>query len=363
MPAYKDEKYGTWLIQCSYRDYTGQRIRKTKRGFHTRRDALNWEREFLKRKEGALNVSMYTFYEMYEEDIRPKLKENTWNTKQQIIETKILPYLGDLKLNEITPADILHWQNDMQNWRDKTGQPYAQTYLRTISNQLSAMLNHAVRYYGLPNNPMLKAGKMGAKKSSVEMKIWTREEYQLFRTQMMDKPIAFLAFEVLYWTGIREGELLALTPADFDKRTSTMKISKSYQRIKGRDVVTSPKTPKSNRVITISPFLMEEILEHIKVNRIPQTERIFKISKSFLYREMRNGCAAAGTKLIRIHDLRHSHVSLLIELGYSVTAIAERMGHESVEITLHYAHMFPNKQADMAADLERLNIEQGVIYE
>ena len=107
---------------------------------------------------------MHAYYEMYEEDIKPKLKENTWNTKQHIIETKILPYLGDLKLNEITPADILHWQNDMQNWKDNTGKPYAQTYLRTISNQLSAMFNHAVRYYGLANNPVLIAGKMGAKK-------------------------------------------------------------------------------------------------------------------------------------------------------------------------------------------------------
>lgn len=84
-------------------------------------------------------------------------------------------------------------------------------------------------------------------------------------------------------------------------------------------------------------------------------ERIFRLSKSFLYHEMRRGCALAGAKVIRIHDLRHSHVSLLIEFGYSVPAIAERMGHEDMDITLHYAHLFPNKQAEMAADMERLN--------
>lgn len=210
MPTYKDEKKGTWFVQCSYRDYTGSRIRTTKRGFSTRREALCWEKEFILKKEGALNMTMAAFYELYEADVKPSLKENTWNTKAHIIETKILPYLGDLKVNEITSADVLHWQNYVKELRDSSGQPLAQMYLRTISNQLSAMFNHAVRYYGLQANPMRRTGKMGSKKSSVEMKFWTRDEYLQFRRQVMDKPISFLAFEVLYWTGIREGELLSL---------------------------------------------------------------------------------------------------------------------------------------------------------
>lgn len=358
MPVYKDSKLGTWFVQCAYRNYTGERIRTTKRGFKTRKQAQDWEREFVKRKEGALDVSIAAFYELYEQDVRPRLKENTWNTKAHIIETKIIPYLGDLKISEVTPTDVLHWQNDIQSLKDGSGQPYSPTYLRTICNQLSAIFNHAIRYYGLSNNPLLRTGKIGSKKSPVEMQFWTRDEYLAFRRKVMDKPLSFLAFEVLYWTGIREGELLALTPKDFNFEKSTLSISKSYQRIKGRDVITSPKTPKSNRLITASPFLMEEVKEHIGVNHIPSDERIFRLTKSFLYHEMRRGCALAGTKVIRIHDLRHSHVSLLIELGYSVSAIAERMGHEGVDITLNYAHLFPNKQADMAADLERLNISE-----
>lgn len=158
MPTHKDEKKGTWFVQCSYRDYTGSRIRTTKRGFSTRREALRWEKEFILKKEGALNMTMAAFYELYEADVKPSLKENTWNTKAHIIETKILPYLGDLKVNEITSADVLHWQNDVKELRDSSGQPLAQTYLRTISNQLSAMFNHAVRYYGLQANPMRRTG-------------------------------------------------------------------------------------------------------------------------------------------------------------------------------------------------------------
>lgn len=359
MPAYKDEKKGTWFVQCAYKDYKGERIRTTKRGFKSKREAQRWEQNFIAQKEGALNMTLSSFYELYEQDVKPGLKLNTWMTKAHIIESKILPSLGELKVNEITPADVMHWESEMQSELDSTGQRFAPSYLRTIANQLSAMFNHAVRYYGLASNPMHKAGKMGSKRSSGEMQFWTRSEYLEFRPHVMDKPVSFLAFEMLYWTGIREGELLALTPADFDKRRSTVSINKSYQRIKGEDIVTDPKTPKSVRTITVSPFLMDEMLEHIKLHNIPDSERIFPVSKSFLYHEMRRGCKESGVKIIRIHDLRHSHVSLLIELGYSVPAIAERMGHEGIDITLRYAHLFPNKQVDMAADLERLNAREG----
>lgn len=363
MPAYKDEAHGTWFAQVSYRDYTGARQRTTKRGFKSKRDALKWEKEFVHKKEGALDMTLNAFYELYESDIKPRLKLNTWLSKEHIIQTKILPYLGDLKISEITTSDVLHWENEIQSHRDKSGAGYQQTYLRTISNQLSCMFNHAIRYYGLKSNPMLKAGKMGAKKSPVEMQFWTRDEYLRFREAIMDKPLSFLAFEVLYWTGIRMGELLALTPADFDERSHMLTINKSYQRLKGKDVITSPKTPKSTRAITVSPFLMEEVLEHVKVNHIRRNQRIFTLTKSFLHHEMKRGSNASGVKAIRIHDLRHSHVSLLIELGYSAMAIADRMGHEGIDITLNYAHLFPNKQVDMAADLEKLNRTRGAANE
>ncbi|WP_248127025.1 tyrosine-type recombinase/integrase [Slackia exigua] len=78
---------------------------------------------------------------------------------------------------------------------------------------------------------------------------------------------------------------------------------------------------------------------------------MFQITKSYLYHEMERGCRAAGVRRIRVHDLRHSHVSLLISLGFNALAIADRMGHESVDITLRYAHLFPNAQGQMAKAL------------
>ena len=84
-------------------------------------------------------------------------------------------------------------------------------------------------------------------------------------------------------------------------------------------------------------------------------ERIFQLSKSYLYRKMEQGSKQQGIQRIRVHDLRHSHVSLLIHMGYSALAIADRMGHESIDITYRYAHLFPSVQKQMAADLDALS--------
>lgn len=187
-----------------------------------------------------------------------------------------------------------------------------------------------------------------------EMLFWTQEEYKKFSEEMMDKPVSFYAFEMLYWCGIREGELLALTPADFDFDRETVTISKSYQRIGGRDIITDPKTPKSNRTIKMPEFLCEEMQDYMKqLYRIGKNDRLFEVTKSYLHHEMDRGANAAGVKRIRIHDLRHSHISLLIEMGYSAVAIADRVGHESINITYNYAHLFPSTQSDMADKLNQ----------
>ena len=190
-----------------------------------------------------------------------------------------------------------------------------------------------------------------------EMEFWTKEEYLKFADAMMDKPVSFYAFEMLYWCGIREGELLALTPADFDFEKGTVKISKSYQRLHGEDVITSPKTKKSNRTIKMPKFLCEEMQDYLRMlYGVKKKDRIFTVTKSYLHHEMDRGAKAAGVKRIRIHDLRHSHISLLVDMGFSAVAIADRVGHESIEITYRYAHLFPSKQVEMA---DKLNMERG----
>ncbi|MBM6756953.1 site-specific integrase [Collinsella tanakaei] len=345
---------GKWEVQCWYKASDGRRRKRHKRGFTTKTAARKWERDFLRKAEGSPKMSFGRFYEVYKADRIPQLKLNTWLTKETIIKKKILPYFGDMELGEITARDIIAWQNGLyEETNPKTGQPYTMTYLRTVTNQLSAILNHAVKFYGLKENPY-KSVDRPSKKQPVTVGFWTKDEYLRFSDAIMDRPLSFTAFEVLYYTGIREGELLALTPSDFDFDRMVLHITKSYQRLRGEDVVTGPKTPKSVRTIAIPNFLAAEVKEYLSGNSFGPNDRMFPVNKSYLYREMRRGSKAAGVKTIRVHDLRRSHVSLLIDLGFNALAIADRMGHEAVDITYRYADLFPSVQADMARALENL---------
>jgi integrase len=327
-----------------------------KRGFHTKKEALEWEREFLQKQAADMDMTFSAFVELYSRDMKSRLKVNTWLTKENIIQNKLLPYFGNKCMSEISAKDVIQWQNEMINQRGKDGKPFSATYLKTLHNQVSAIFNHAVKFYDLKSNPAAKAGSVG-KKEATEMLFWTKDEYQMFADAMMDKPLSFYAFEMLYWCGVRLGELLALTPADFDFGKSTVSISKSYQRLNREDVITEPKTPKSNRIIKMPDFLCQEIQEYIKsLYGCESGGRIFPVSKSYLHHEMDRGSKASGVKRIRVHDIRHSHVSHLIELGFSAVAIADRVGHESIDITYRYAHMFPSKQEEMA---DKLGIERG----
>ena len=353
MPVYKEEKTNAWRVIYRYTDWKGERKQTSKRGFSTKREAQAWEREQLNKVTADVDMTFASFIDRYTEDMITRLKENTWSTKEHIIRSKLTPYFGRLKLSKITPQQIITWQNELLNYRDAQGKPYSPVYLRTIQNQLSAIFNHAVRYYRLRENPCKKAGSMGKKKAR-EMLFWTKEEYLQFAKVIQDKPMAYHAFQMLYWCGIREGELLALTPADFDFDKETVTISKSYQRLKGKDVITDPKTEKSNRTITMPDFLAAEMQEYIgPLYRIQSDDRIFPFTSSFLRHEMERGCKASGVKKIRIHDLRHSAISLLIDMGFSPLAIADRVGHEAIEITYNYAHLFPSKQQDMAKQLSQ----------
>lgn len=354
MPVFKNEDNGTWYVMARYVNWKGERKQKCKRGFATKREAQEWERMFKLQTSSDLDMSFEAFTELYINDVKNRLKENTWLTKEHIIRTKILPYFGKLKISEISTKEIIAWQNEMLAYRDEKKKPYSQTYLKTLHNQLSAIFNHAVRYYELRSNPAAKVGNMGSEEHK-EMLFWTKEEYKKFSFEMMDKPVSFYAFEMLYWCGIREGELLALTPADFNFDKETVTINKSYQRLKGQDVITSPKTKKSNRTIKMPQFLCEEMKEYLgMIYGLKKKDRIFTVTKSYLHHEMDRGAKAVGVKRIRIHDLRHSHISLLIDMGFSAVAIADRVGHESIDITYQYAHLFPSRQIEMAEKLDDL---------
>ena len=264
MAIYKDSDTNTWRVIYRYTDWMGERKQSSKRGFATKRDALAWEREQLQKLKSGLDMTFASFTELYIKDMRNRIREHTWQTKENIIQKKLIPFFGRKKMSEIQTKDVIAWQNEMIAYRDKKGKGYSDTYLKTLHNQLSAILNHAVRHYDLKSNAASKVGPIG-KKEAKEMSFWTKDEYLKFADAMMDKPISYYAFEILYWCGLRMGEMLALTPADFDFAKETVSVTKSYQRFGGKDVVTEPKTTKSNRIISMPKFLCEEIQEYLNM--------------------------------------------------------------------------------------------------
>ena len=152
-----------------------------------------------------------------------------------------------------------------------------------------------------------------------------------------------------------KAELLALNPKDVDLEKRTIAITKSYQRLGKKDVITPSKTSKSKRVITIPEFLAADIKDYMdSLYDLQEDDRLFPITKYYLEHEMQRGIKESGVKRIRVHDLRHSHASMLIELGFSPLKIANRLGHEKVETTLNtYSHLYPNKQTKLAERLDR----------
>ena len=205
MPAYKDSKTGTWFVKFYCKDWTGENKQIKKRGFATKREALDYERNYKIRQKNNLDMTFGEFWKLYSEDVKNYVKLNTWLTKEHIVDTKILPYFKNLKMNEITPGDVRKWQNEMVAFRYENGKCYSQTYKKTMHNILSAIFNHACRFYNLKSNPARQAGNMGREEKK-EMLFWTTEEYKKFSEAVIDKPVSFYAFEMLYWTGMRLGD-------------------------------------------------------------------------------------------------------------------------------------------------------------
>lgn len=160
----------------------------------------------------------------------------------------------------------------------------------------------------------------------------------------------YLIFEILFWTGCRIGELLALTPKDIDFDRNQISITKTYYRTERQDVITEPKTKQSVRVVEIPEFLKQEIKDFVDRHYgMPENERLFPIVQEAVQHKMKRQMEKAGVKKIRVHDLRHSHVAYLINKGVEPILIKERVGHKDIRITLNtYGHLYPNQQRKVA---------------
>ena len=340
MAIYKDE--GTWTVQCRIKNKDGSVKQHKKRGFKTKREAIEYQQKVLS-NEPKFRMTVKEFYPIYLKDKKGEVKERTVMTKQHMIKTHVLPYFGEMQIDEIETKDIQEWQNQMVE------KDYEPTYLRNIANQLVAMLNHACNIYDMPTNPYNKIKKMG-KTDANRIDFWTFDEYCEFIKDVKDDVRYFPLFETLYYTGMREGELLALTPKDIDIKANVIHINKTYYRRNKKDFITTPKTEQSIRDIVIPKFLSEELEEYMShVYGLGDNYRIFPITAEAIQHKMKTAIRHTGVPKIRVHSIRHSHASYLINQGVQPILIKERLGHKDIRMTLNtYGHLYPSEQQKVA---------------
>lgn len=349
MPAYYDEKTKSWYCKFYYTDYTGTKKQKKKRGFKLQREAKEYERSFLEHLQGTPDMTLQALYDIYIEDISHRLRKNTVDGKKNVFKNRILPYFKDKPINEIQATDIRAWQNE------QIAAGYSNAYLDRIMNMIVTIFNYAVTFYNLPVNPCTKAGHMGKRTRSLNF--WTLDEYNAIMEHVTD-PAAHIAIELLFYSGMRFGELLALTPADLDYKNQTISIMKSLQRKNRQNYITAPKTDNGVRVISMPAAVMEHLEDYTrKIYGLQQDNLIFTFTRSLIRNNMKRACTASGVSCIRIHDLRHSHVSLLIDLKFTPLLIAERIGDTVQMVNNTYGHLYPSRRQEVADRLNQLIVK------
>ncbi|MEE1249356.1 MAG: site-specific integrase, partial [Lachnospiraceae bacterium] len=348
MGVYKEGK--NWKVQVYYKDWQGNRKRKQKRGFRTKGEAKEWERDFLQQQTQSVEIEFGNFLELYYKDMEVRLRENTMYTKRYIIDLKIKPYFEHKVLSEITVADIRNWQNELLK------QNYSETYLKTINCQLGAIFNYAVRYYNLKDNPCRKAGSIG--KSKGEPKdFWMQDEFETFLETVDDKPEAKMAFQFLYWTGMRIGEFCGLTKKNLDFKNRRIQVDHQLVRERGgKYYVEETKTSSGCRFIPMTDLIYQSLKNMLARRPKVKKEVIVDGYSNFIMLD-KNGNPKVAlhienemrwamqkyTKLypdnplprITPHIFRHTFCTNYANSGMDIKDLQYLMGHSDAGVTLN----------------------------
>ena len=367
-------------FRVTYRYYdpaTGITKNTCKRGFKLKREAKKWIETELPSIIEALEqkrktISTMTMDELIEEYLFYKkmhVRITTFETKKHIIETKILPYFAGRLVVDIEPYDIMQWQHHLSESQKvvketvvsnsgkekvvKTQECYSDTYLRTINNQLVAIFNYAVAIRRLPTSPCKGLYKIGAK-DAPEREIWEPEEFAKFIRTQEHNPLLYYAFCTLFWTGMREAELLGIRSKDLDFKNGIINVKDGYHKVKGK-VDKGLKNGESLRPVKIPSFLANELQEFVEsLGPMDPNARIFVTSKSTLLKHIHEGAARAGVKDIYVHCLRHSYISMCVFNGIPYTTISAQVGHSEFLQSLHYSHSYKNSGDFLVNALEQV---------
>ena len=197
--AYREKDTKKWTAQWFETNVMGEKKKRRKRGFETKREALEFERSKKLSNERSMDMKLSDFIEIYFSDKQNDLKDRTIKNKRYMMQQHIVPYFGNQMMSEIKASQIIQWQNEIQ----KKG--YSDSYLRMIQNQLTSLFTHAAKIYDLPVNPCKKVKRMG-NSDSRSLNFWTLDEYKQFIQTMEPGTRYYLMFEMLFWTGCRIGD-------------------------------------------------------------------------------------------------------------------------------------------------------------
>jgi integrase len=343
LPSYKNQERNTWYCAFYYTDWHGKRKKKKKEGFKTKREAQEWERKFLEQYAGTPDISFDTLLTEYKKKQKAKNDIRTYYNECNMIKNHIEPYFLGITIDKITKQHILSWKEKLQK------KNYAASYSKRIYNILKYIFDFAVENYNLPSNPCPTKQSFG--KLNKMINFWTIDEFRTF-ISVIYKPKYIMAFYMLFWTGMRCGEMLGLEWSDVDFNNNAVTIEKSYYRMHKKDYFTDGKTDSSQRIVVLPQFLADMLKEYQAMS-LYCSDRIFDFPKSAIDSEFRRGILKSGVKRIRLHDLRHSHASLLINSDFQPIEVADRLGHADASITLKiYSHFYDKKRTELA---EKLN--------
>ena len=345
MPSYKNTERNTWYCAFYFTDWQGKRKKKKKEGFQTKREAQDWERKFLEQFAGTPDISFEVLLAEYKKKQQAKNDLRTYYNECNMIKNHVEPYFTGITIDKITKQSVLAWKEKLAQ------KNYSASYSKRLYNILKYILDFAVENYNLPSNPCPSKQSFG--KINKMMNFWTIDEFRTFMAAI-DKPKYIMAFYMLFWTGMRSGEMLGLNWSDVDFDSNAVTIDKSYYRLLKKDYYTDGKTDSSQRVVILPQFLADMLKDYHSMS-LYCDDRIFDYPKSALNSQFKRAIKKTGVKPIRLHDLRHSHASLLINSGAEPIAVADRLGHSDASITLKvYSHFYDKKRTTLADKLNTI---------
>lgn len=361
-----------YRVRVSYTDIYGKYRQKEKTAYgldEARKIEMQLSYDVKHQTSGDMTVEK--LIEEYLVSHKPEIKESTFIEVKRLLDKYIIPTLGKYKLSKLTMPILQQWKNGLQA-PESTRQTLNSK--KSVYSALNATLNYAIKMDYIATNPLEKLGNF---KETVqikqEMQFYTPEEFSKFiataraeaeKTEGIHEWYYYVFFNIAFFTGMRRGEIYALTWNDITD--NVIHITKSIaQNLRGEDKITAPKNQSSIRDLQIPIPLQNVLQEHFeRCSLAPDFSKDLYICGGL--QPVRDAClhlrgdkyaALAGVKRIRLHDFRHSHASLLVHAGINIHEVARRLGHSNVSITLNtYSHLYPSEQERAIDVLNKIKI-------